>query len=269
MRNPTYGLVVTGVVLALILAAPAAEAQQDPTAVRHRNDCRLAHQVLTHGQPANRYDWARSVITGCGELGGAALAALIGRHRAEAADTSHFETIVITASMLRDGQIYEAALDVVLDQGASTLARVQAARILYNQLFSGIFVSYDDIVFETTMDGGKTRLPLVSTAHIPAGRPLPVDALEKAADVLAPLTEDGSLPRDLRIAVQNVAGDIDFRLLLRRLCGDLDPDGPECSRLLSQWFDEEYGVPEPDDDDDDQEYPGIVLLQEEEWCFGG
>jgi pimeloyl-ACP methyl ester carboxylesterase len=67
--------------LALVSAAtiPPAEAQLDPVAVRHRNECRLAKQVLTHGKTANRYDWAPRMSTHCGEVGGAGLAALIRR----------------------------------------------------------------------------------------------------------------------------------------------------------------------------------------------
>lgn len=49
---------------ALVAAGPLA-AQADPGAVKHRNDCRLAEQVLTHGQPANKLGWALNYISSC------------------------------------------------------------------------------------------------------------------------------------------------------------------------------------------------------------
>jgi hypothetical protein len=256
MPNQKHLFLAAAVALASTVAMPPAEAQLDPEAVRHRNECRLAQQVLTHGQPANRYDWALRMSTRCGEVGGAGLAALIRRHRSETTDTAHFEGIVQTASQFRDQQIFEAALDLVQDGGASPFARVQGARILYHQLFAGTFYRYEDLIFESTIAGGA-RFPSVSTAHIPVGRPLAPDALDRAADGLAPVSADSSLPRDLRIAVKNVAGDVDLGLLVRRLCGTSDLGDPECNRRMDAWFEEEFGIPEPPDDDDDDDPAGL------------
>jgi hypothetical protein len=253
LRRVGVFLVLGSVVLtAGVLDAQEPGPLREAAYARHSSECRQAAEVLTTGQSANRYDWARSVITGCGELGGAALAGLIRRHRTETTDTAHFETIVTTASMLRDSQIYEAGLDVVQDRAASTFARVQAARILYHQLFPSARYGYEDFVFEPSMAAGG-RLPLVSTAHLPVGRALPADAFDRAAAALAPLGADTLLPRDLHIALRKVTGAVEFELLVRRVCGKLDPDGPECVQLIDDWFEEGDGFPEPPEDDDEVE----------------
>ena len=57
-------LMMGAAVGALVAAGPLA-AQADPGAVKHRNDCLLAEQVLTHGQPANKRDWALNYIGSC------------------------------------------------------------------------------------------------------------------------------------------------------------------------------------------------------------
>ena len=62
LRNDLLAVVAAIFILALSSAPAAAQSDTVPwrgyTDEQHRNDCRLAHQVLTLGQPAVKREWA-------------------------------------------------------------------------------------------------------------------------------------------------------------------------------------------------------------------
>ena len=81
------GRIGAGLLLSLCLAIPCiAQAQADPDTVKLRNDCRLAAQVLSTGQPAPHRDQALATIGRCGAEGAAALVSLWGGSFADRAE---------------------------------------------------------------------------------------------------------------------------------------------------------------------------------------
>ncbi len=103
-----------------------------------RNDCRLALQVLTLGQPADRYGWARDVIVKCDESGGPALVSLWRSVPADAAELAH---VVYSTSRVRDQRILEELLTVARDQARPAVVRLSAFQVLVSYYKPSAYVS--------------------------------------------------------------------------------------------------------------------------------
>jgi hypothetical protein len=115
--------------IALALLVPAlASAQVDPRDVKLRNDCRLAAQVLTTGNPAVHLRWAASKIRVCPGGGDAVAASILGLRTSR--DTALLNTVSWPASEIRDRRIHDAALSIFVDKAASPEARIFAIRSL-------------------------------------------------------------------------------------------------------------------------------------------
>lgn len=166
--------------------------------VHHRNDCRLAAQILTHGQPANKREWAMSFIRGCGPLGGEAIGHLFRRHRAAEKRTPELEEVTLMATRMTDRSIYEAAMEIAQDPTAGTVARVQAIRAIFYQITPGSFAPYEDFV---DTDG----LPIgISTYHARKGEPLPENVFDEIVEAMQVIQRDASAPKPVRIAAWQV-----------------------------------------------------------------
>lgn len=126
----------------LMLHAAPAVAQVRPDSAPHRSDCRLARQVLLHGQPANKRPWALGYIVTCGAGAGETVAEILRRHRSDVTVARELDELVTAVSGLVDRGLALAALDVARDPGAGTAARVQALRLLYFQVRPGAIVEY-------------------------------------------------------------------------------------------------------------------------------
>ena len=166
--------------LALTLIVPgSACAQLQPDSVHHRNECRLARQILLQGQPANKRDWALNHILRCGAVGGATIAAMVSESRHhETNDPGLEQTVMLTASM-RDDSIFGAALGVAQDAAAGKASRIQALRILYFQIASWMAM---DPYGSFLADSGGTYVPL-SDWEMLRGTPLRPDAVREALAV--------------------------------------------------------------------------------------
>lgn len=132
MRNmPLRGpRTVLWVLPALVLAASPARAQaggENPAMVKHRNDCRLAAQVLTTRTPRTKLVWAREYIQHCEEEGPPAIAQ---DWRTVSADTSEVVQLMRASTSIRDARIYEEARTVVLDRSRPDVVRVGAMHVL-------------------------------------------------------------------------------------------------------------------------------------------
>jgi hypothetical protein len=138
--------------------------------VNHRNDCRLAHQVLTNGQPAVKRSWALAIVAGCGPLGGEALAHLLREHRFDTEQNPELERIVTSATKLTDRAIYEAAIAVAQDRTAGVVGRVEALRTLYNQLTPGSFAPYESFVTDSLVPFGVSTVIAVVSISAPTIR---------------------------------------------------------------------------------------------------
>lgn len=136
-----------GVIIASTVAVTPAGGQSGlPDSVHHRNNCRLAQQVLVHGQPANKRPWALSYFVRCGAAGGAIVSEVLLRHRADASFNPVLDQLVTAATGLVDGGMAATAFQVASDQSAGEAARVQALRVLYGQVAPLSNVSYERMI---------------------------------------------------------------------------------------------------------------------------
>lgn len=183
----------------LLLWSPAQAQHVGADSVHHRNNCRLASQVLTEGHPANKREWALGYILRCGSAGGDAIAEVIRRHRHDESRQPALEAVVMLTTAFRDSAIFHAALEVAADPTAGKAARVQAFRTVFFQITD---LPFHDPYESFLSDADLTYVPLSHGAKIEA-RPLPSDAAVRAravADAVAGSDED----RDIRAAAEKV-----------------------------------------------------------------
>jgi hypothetical protein len=160
-------------------------AQAEPDSVHRRNECRLAAQVISTGNPAPRKDWALAVIRTCRE-GGAALARAISRARTNP-DTAALNALTAPTVQLRDGAVFATALEIAGDRSASVEARVFAIRTLIWSMYPGGGINYPDL------SGGSHRClgygPSLHT-EVTQGAALPRDYVARAKSLARTLTEN-------------------------------------------------------------------------------
>jgi hypothetical protein len=160
----------------------------------HRDECRLANQVLTQGQPANQRDRALRIITTCGPLGGVTIGQLLRDHRHEGAWTEGLEEVVRLTADLADRSIYNSAVEIAADPAAGTAARVQALRVLYYQITPGSLDPYESFLPDT-------RRSYVRMLHGPAiGEPLPPDAVHELFTLASGIAADPATNDTVRSA---------------------------------------------------------------------
>lgn len=177
-----------------------AQATSRPDSVQHRNDCRLASQVLTKGQPANKYVWALAHIPTCGPVGGLALAEVLEQNR-NIVRPEALEDIVMLASDFHDASIFRAALDVAGDEGSTKQARIQALRVVYYQLGRGRVDPYESFL---AAESGAIYHYLPDHG-CGVGEPLPTDAAQQALHV-AEAAIQSARDADVRAAAQKLSG---------------------------------------------------------------
>lgn len=114
--------------LAVGLLPLAASAQANSDSIKHRNDCRLAIQVITTGQPAARSDWAMTFVRECAGFPAALRNSLSAARNSR--DTAALARLTAPADWLRDGDVFTAAFELARDRGASPVARVFAIRVM-------------------------------------------------------------------------------------------------------------------------------------------
>lgn len=201
---------------------------------RHqRNDCRLAHQILVHGQPAQKRDWAIGYASNCGVLGGEALAAAIPLFRAVSATEGEMERLVQSAAFLIDQRIFQSALALAVDKTATPVSRVQAIRIAYHQLNPATFQSYEAFVSDSR-ETGIVHMPSVGSEAPAVGTPLPDDALERTMSAMSDVVAENTTSQAVRRAATYLLGDAEWKRVRERLCG-AGISKQECSRRLDEW----------------------------------
>jgi hypothetical protein len=109
-----------------------------PDSVQHRNNCRLARQVIASGHPSPREEWALGVVWNCADAG-PTLAAALSAARAST-DTAYLNALTAPFIQLRDGTVFSAALSIAGDRAASVPARVAAVRTLMYAVRPGGYV---------------------------------------------------------------------------------------------------------------------------------
>lgn len=194
------------ILVGAMAAVPPPAVGQNADSVQLRNECRLAHQILTKGQPANQRDWALEFIRGCGSLGGEAIAHLIRSHRGSDTWNAELDRIVDQTAYLVDLSIFEAGLEVAIDPSAGLVARVQGLRAMRTQLSPGDLITYDGLVDPLA----NTRSWMLEVgAHFP---PLPEEAYIRAEEAMRALLDVEELPDPLRAAAKVVLPGVVARL---------------------------------------------------------
>lgn len=204
------------ILLPLLVAFDPAGAQENrsatPESVALRNDCRLARQVLVHGEPANKREWALGIMQDCGTDGADAVAHQLLANRHVDDRTPLLDALAEAATMVLDERIYEAAREVATDAAAGDAARVYALSIWLTQLNGGHVRPYEALVNDPAA-GGRIILGDVVSEGPPTLRPVPEGELVSSVAVLNALVASDASPC-VRIAARQVRSA--FELMLEK-----------------------------------------------------
>lgn len=197
------------VVILAALAPVGVQAQVNADSVKHRNDCRLARQVLESGHPAPHTDWALRQIGGCGaEEYGASIAAAV-RRRRTASDTAVLGRLWNPMHFLQDGSLFGAAVEIAGDRAASVPSRVFALLALIHATGVGTGATYRSVTggFDEHgfVRGGCANRTVYDDVRI-TGSPLPADWRAQVVAIGERLRSDPSEPLDIRTAASCLPG---------------------------------------------------------------
>lgn len=184
----------------VVLLVPASlHAQANPDTVKHRNDCRLAAQVLTTGQPAVKRAWAITQARTCAGVADQLANALRGSR--VSTDTVRLSALTAPADWLRDGRLFSAAYDIVRDRTASVQARVFATRVLMWAFAPGDEIDYRHLV-DLNGDGQWSCGGTGASWHgeITRGTPLPSNWAAQANALGRSIAHDRDEPSAVRQA---------------------------------------------------------------------
>ncbi len=146
-------------VVALLAVSPAALGAQNERAaeVHHRDQCRLAGQVLATGHPAPKREWARAYITSCAEEGPRLLAE---QWHTAGADSAQLRYLVTATARLRDRRLYDALQAVASDRSRPRGVRVGAMLALTRYVDPHSAVWFSDL---RAPGEPVRRIPLVTS----------------------------------------------------------------------------------------------------------
>lgn len=133
---------ISFVLIAVML--PACATAQRSDSVRAQNACRLALQIVQTGHPEPHTAWAYERVASCGPEAGPAVASALRRYR-QTRDTTVLDLVSSPGRALRDGTIFEAALEISQDRTASAQARVFAFRVLIQVVAPGNVLRYSEL----------------------------------------------------------------------------------------------------------------------------
>ena len=228
-----FRAVLTAALLTATFGYSAAAQETAPwtgyTDEHHRNDCRLAHQVLTLGQPAVKREWALRTISRCGPLGAEAVAhqLLAG---AQAGDTSAVRMAAGLSSAFVHPEIFAAGARLAADGGLAPLIRINGVVVLAMQVDPVLSVTPGDIVLPPYTDNSVLSVgTYAGPLRVLAGA-LPEDADERAAQIGIGILNDASSPRELRNAAHHLAVISRVRYQRRTLCAGAGDEA--CTRIL-------------------------------------
>lgn len=185
---------------AILLLPRIASAQAEPDSVKHRNNCRLAEQVIATGHPAPHDQWALDLIGGCPE-GGEALANAL-RLASQSTDTAYLDRLTRPTLFLRDGNIFAAALTIASERSATETARVFALRSLIYAMRPTAGIDYGVLATDQPTFCVGSASPHRSFTQ---GAPLPHDYAEQIHTLAWRIVRDTSESPILRHAAQCAA----------------------------------------------------------------
>lgn len=223
MKRMILGLLTAA---ALVSQAGAAMAQggsdkEDYADEQHRNDCRLAHQVLTAGHPAGRHEWALETVPGCGALGGEALAAMLLAHRGDDTAGDELGVLVGASLTLRDAALFGAGLQLAGDAAAGQAARVAGWQVVHAQL-TGVYPATG----AGTEDEAEASSTLLSAPPV-YGVPLTAGHVALAREVADRVVAIADTPPVVKALAEDLLAALDLNAQILRVCGpggSLDDD---------------------------------------------
>ncbi|HLM69208.1 MAG TPA: hypothetical protein VK358_16840 [Longimicrobium sp.] len=180
--------------------------QESPAEVTLRNDCRLARQVLVHGQPANKYDWALRVIEDCGADGADAIAHELRDLRKLHERTPSLDRLSESGRRLIDVAVFRAAMDIASDETAGEAARILAISLITAQV-AQVDLSYEALTTDP-MNGGEVLVGHTTSQGPTVLRALPSGARQEASTLLHRLAVEDANPM-VRLAADQARYSVD------------------------------------------------------------
>lgn len=192
MRTTASGLCLGLLFLLASVAPSAGQKPENPHAVRHRNNCRLAVQALRTGHPHPKYTWARDYVAICPDEAPEVLPEMW--RRTLRADTQDVAAATDASGRIKDRRIYGALRETVLDRSRPDVVRVGAMVALMRYIDRREGVTIFDLI-PPRDPNGRVRIVTVSTTggyhqpgpeplQEPVGRPV-LDLLKQVADARA------------------------------------------------------------------------------------
>jgi hypothetical protein len=117
------------------------EERANPVQVKHRNNCRLAAQVLLKGQPAVKRDWALRYIGSCAQQQEVVLEMWKEPPVAQEELSRLFEL----SRKIRDRRIFRRAAKIADDVSADSDLRITALGVLGSYLDSNLVMELSDL----------------------------------------------------------------------------------------------------------------------------
>jgi hypothetical protein len=171
-------------VLVLASFGAPASAQVNPDSVKLRNDCRLAAQVLTTGQPAPHRREALSVIGLCGREG---VPALLAAWSSAPSNRADLQLLVTSTRAYATDQIVETLLGTLNQSGRPLEVRVASLLVLLTYAEPAVVPGFEDLLGDT--------MELLVRRYGTIDHPYPVVGLE---------TLTGSVTDRIRAALQPI-----------------------------------------------------------------
>lgn len=152
---------LAGIATLIVLAYTPVHAQQGSeisAAARHRNECRLAAQVLRSGEPHTKRSWAIGYIASCAEEGAEVLAE---QWRSAVLNQQDLERVTRGSMRLRDARLYNGLRMAAADRSRPAAVRVAAMLVLAKYVDPGSALWLTDLVPPDSI--GHIRLRTAST----------------------------------------------------------------------------------------------------------
>jgi hypothetical protein len=191
---------------AILAGSPrSAAAQANPDSVRHRNQCRLASQVLLTGAPAPHKNWAWTYIDSCSPAERVSVYTHAVQQARATSDLPELHRAIMPIVWFRDGQLFDEVMELAADASATVPARIVAFVALASLRNPQAAPSYTRFIGATTeVNGVPVAQCSGRRAHTPefvtGPSPLPDDYRERIDAVALQVSRDPSQPRDVRSA---------------------------------------------------------------------
>lgn len=198
MRSHIYHSVGLALVVLMAGAGPLS-AQQDPVEVQRRNNCRLAEQILTLGQPANKRAWALHRIGSCPQ----AVDVLPALWASPPTGEGEIQQLYYASLHAKDPAVFDIALGVARDPAAPDLVRLAAFGTVVSYIRPSLILSLTDRAPFEGIPSVEWHVPwgtLSHPVHTEGEVNLPAGAAEAMLSLVQDLRADEDAPSLLRDA---------------------------------------------------------------------